>query len=99
MKIRFLTILQNITGTGTTEIAESKTVKELLIDLAKCYGEEMEKWLFVTNENNSGWEDEPRFSNNVVILVNGRAIDVASCWNMMLRETDEIVIFPKISGG
>ncbi|HEX3015863.1 MAG TPA: ubiquitin-like small modifier protein 1 [Desulfobacteria bacterium] len=89
MKVSFFATLRDITGIKDSERFQAATVEELLNNLCVSYGEKFAAWI---------WE-QGQLSNNIMILVNGRAIHHLNGIQTRLKATDEIAIFPKVAGG
>ncbi|NPV30053.1 MAG: MoaD/ThiS family protein [Firmicutes bacterium] len=95
MKVKFFALLREITGLKETDAFQGATVRELLESLCAKYGRRLEEWVFAPREAQG-----PRsLSGNVIILVNGRAIEHLAGLETPLKKTDEVAIFPKLAGG
>lgn len=95
LKVKFFALLRDITRVKETTDFSGKTVLELLENLCDHYGKELTKWIFAPPV--AGKKKE--LSGNILILVNGRAIEHLAGIDTPLKESDEVAIFPKMAGG
>ncbi|MGB9792387.1 MAG: MoaD/ThiS family protein [Thermacetogeniaceae bacterium] len=93
--MKFFALLRDITRVKETTDFSGKTVLELLENLCAHYGKELSRWFFAPQEASKRKE----LSGNVIILVNGRAIEHLAGLETPLKESDEVAIFPKMAGG
>jgi molybdopterin synthase sulfur carrier subunit len=89
MKVNLFATFRTITGDKWKENIKAATVEELLEKLCDCYGDKFRKEIYVDGGLNEF----------VLILINGRAIDHLNGLQTILKDDDEISIFPKIAGG
>jgi len=93
MKVRvraFATLHDLIGGSMVLELPEGSTIRSLLDELVKRFGKAFRE--AVLNE-----DGKPiKF---VKILVNGRDIDFLSGLDTVLRDGDEVFLFPPVGGG
>ncbi|KUK35991.1 MAG: sulfur-carrier protein [Clostridia bacterium] len=95
MKVKFFALLRDITGVKETTDFTATVLVELLEKLSDHYGKELTRWLFAPTDS----VQEKQLSSDVIILVNGRAIEHLSGLMTPLREDDEVAIFPRLAGG
>lgn len=96
MKVKFFALLRDLTGTKETSGFSGETLQALLENLCKNYGRDFTRWIFAPGgEPGQG----RRLSGDVIILVNGRAIEHLSGLVTPLKEDDEVAIFPRLAGG
>ncbi len=95
MKVKFFALLRDITGVKETTDFSGTTLVELLEEISNHYGKEMTKWLFTPTAPNQ----EKQIGKDVIILVNGRAIEHLAGLATPLKEDDEVAIFPRLAGG
>lgn len=67
----------------------AENVESLLNILCERYGKKFYDWV---------WKDGS-LSNEIIILVNGRAIEHLDSIHTKLTDKDEVAIFPKMAGG
>lgn len=89
MKVNFFATYRQITGELSSQAFNAATLRELLEELFKCYGEKFRRELML----------DGKLSSNVLILVNGRAIEHLNGLKTALSSDDVISIFPKLAGG
>lgn len=68
---------------------------ELLEKLSIHYGKDLTRWLFAPTDP----AQEKQLGGDVIILVNGRAIEHLAGLATPLKEEDEVAIFPRLAGG
>lgn len=95
MKVKFFALLRDITGVKETSEFSGTTLVELLEKIASHYGKEMTNWLFTPTAP----DEEKQLGKDVIILVNGRAIEHLAGLSTPLKEDDEVAIFPRLAGG
>jgi molybdopterin synthase sulfur carrier subunit len=88
LKVSFHATIREAAGTPGTEIAAA-SVRELLQKLRGIYGARLFDMLV---ENGNLRED-------VIILVNGTNISFSGGMDATLSESDDVAIFPPVSGG
>ncbi len=89
MKVNFFATFRQLTLEKSRENLSAPTLNELLEKLCDHYGSRFRKEVFVNGN----------LSKDVMILVNGKAIDHLDGINTKLSENDEVSIFPRIAGG
>lgn len=89
MKVKFFAYLRDYTKTKEVEINGCNTVLELLNFLSEKYGKGFRAKLFKNSE----------LSDEIIILVNGRHIIHLNGIKTVIKENDEISIFPVVAGG
>ncbi len=89
MKVNFFATFRQITREKSREDVSAETLAELLEKLCLIYGNRFHNEIF-----NHG-----SLSKDVMILVNGRAIEHLSGIKTKLAANDEVSIFPRIAGG
>jgi molybdopterin synthase sulfur carrier subunit len=89
LKVKFFAIFRELTGTKETGDFAAETLEELLQALGQHYGKKFTDWV---------WADGG-LSDDVIILINGRAIEHLDGVKTRLQPADEIAIFPKMAGG
>jgi len=75
--------------------SEVRCSLELLEKLSEHYGKELTRWLFAPTDS----VQEKQLSSDVIILVNGRAIEHLAGLATPLKEEDEVAIFFRLAGG
>jgi molybdopterin synthase sulfur carrier subunit len=95
MKVKIHTILgiKKIIGRGDIELSIPKgsTLKSLLSLVTQTYGNDVSSYLY--GENNSD------LLPHIRVMINGRDIEFLNGLSTVLKEGDEILILPPISGG
>lgn len=90
MVVKFFATLRNLTGQKECSFSfQDATLKELLAVLGQKYGSSLAAALLL----------EGRLHPDILILVNGRAIEHLSGLETSLKDEDIISIFPKMAGG
>lgn len=88
VKVRMFATVREAAGATEVE-SEASTVKELLKTLVREFGDDMAKAV-------SGAE---RSSDGLVILVNGRNVQLTRGRDIILYDGDDVALFPPVSGG
>ncbi len=88
MKVSFHATVRDAAGVPETEI-DADDVAALLLALRKKFGERLYK-ILVSGED---------LREDVVILVNGQNIAHSGGLKTRLKPTDDVAIFPPVSGG
>lgn len=96
MKVKFFALLRDITGAKETTEFSGTPLVVLLEQLCEHYGKEFTRWIFAPAD---GTDQEKQLSGDVIILVNGRAIEHLAGLMTPLKEDDEVAIFPRLAGG
>lgn len=89
MVVKFFAILRNLTGEKKCSLTMNATLKEVLAKLCEKYGASLASVLLL----------EGKVHPDILILVNGRAIEHLSGIDTELKDEDVISIFPKMAGG
>ena len=89
MKVNFFATFRLLTKEKSKENLPGDTLAELLENLCLHYGSKFREEIFVNGS----------LSQNLLILVNGRAIEHLAGLNTILEPDAEVSIFPKIAGG
>jgi len=95
LKVKFFALLRDITGVKETGDFTGATIRELLDNLCLRYGREFTDWVYAPQEAGK----VRRLSGNVIILINGRAIEHLGWLDAPLTPTDEVALFPRMAGG
>ncbi len=95
LKVKFFALLRDITRVKETVDFTGGTVLELLENLCSHYGKRLAEWIFAPSVVGKKKE----LSGNVIILVNGRAIEHLAGIETPLKQDDEVAIFPRMAGG
>ncbi|MFX1324024.1 MAG: MoaD/ThiS family protein [Promethearchaeota archaeon] len=92
IKVRFLSLLTDITRTEelTLTIDENCTIKHLLEQLTKKFGENFEELIYKASQN---------LSKYVLITINGKDIRLLDGLETQINDRDEINFIPAIAGG
>ncbi|MGC8562738.1 MAG: ubiquitin-like small modifier protein 1 [Thermoplasmata archaeon] len=89
-KVRYYANLRSITGRNEEEIeADGKTVEEITQMLSSKYGDNFIKLMY----------SDGSLRGNVIILVNGRNTIFYNGIKEILKNNDQIDIFPPVAGG
>lgn len=88
VKVRMFATVREVAGTSEVEL-EASTLRGLLKDLVRMFGHGMA-------QATSGAEEG---SDGLVILVNGRNVQLVRGSDIRLDEGDDIALFPPVSGG
>ena len=94
VKIRaFLTMKEAMGGLSSLELdIENGTILSVLVDLVRQFGENFESQVF-----EQGMKE---LSGHVLVLVNGRnCSNLPDGLNSVLKDGDELSIFPPMAGG
>ena len=92
IKVKFFTSLREITGkkVDQVQLQSTTTVGKLLEGLSDKYGKEFKEYLY----NKKG-----KVRPYLMILVNGKGINVLQGPETKLKEGDTIAILPPVGGG
>jgi sulfur-carrier protein len=95
MKITIHTILEIKQALGQRlieiDLPQDSTVEDLLAYMKKKWGEKLDCHLF--------HPDDGKVLDHLRIMVNGQTIGFLKGMNTPLRENDEVLIMPLVSGG
>ncbi len=92
VEVKFFTSLREITGKKVEQVQSPNaiTVGELLFGLSEKYGKEFKEYLY----NKKG-----KVHPYLMILVNGKGINVLQGSETKLKEGDTVAILPPVGGG
>ena len=90
MQVKFFATFRKITGEKEVQITGAGSVATLFAMLAARYS--------LAAEDNFLWR-AGKIHPDVIVLVNGRAIEHLNGVATTLQETDTVAIFPRIAGG
>lgn len=90
MQVKFFATFRKITGEKEVQITGAGSVAALFERLAARYS--------LAAEDNFLWR-AGKIHPDVIILVNGRAIEHLNGMATTLQEADTVAIFPRIAGG
>lgn len=95
MKVKVHTILgiKKIIGRSNIDVAlpEESVLASLLSDLVKRYGKELSSTVYEKNST--------RIFPHIRVMVNGRDIEFLNGTGTVLKDGDEVLILPPVSGG
>ena len=93
IKIRTILKLKKIIGKGAVELSvkEGTTLEEALDKMVETFGKELESSLFSSEDRS--------LLQHIRLIVNGRDIAFLNGLQTVLKEGDEILILPPVSGG
>jgi MoaD family protein len=95
MKITIHTILEIRQALGQrlieADLPQDSTVEDLLVYMKKKWGEKLDSHLF--------HPDNGQVLEHLRIMVNGQTIRFLKGMNTQLKEDDEVLIMPLVSGG
>lgn len=94
--MKFFALLRDITGVKETTVFSGKILVELLEELCEFYGKDLSRWIFAPL---TGDDEEKQLSGDIIIMVNGRAIEHLGGLLTPLKEEDVVAIFPRLAGG
>lgn len=89
MVVKFFATLRNLTGEKECSLTLNATLRDLLAKLCEKYGCSLASALLV----------DGGLHPDILILVNGRAIEHLDGLDTVLKDEDIISIFPKLAGG
>ena len=91
MKVRFFTILREMTGKReeTLTVGEKTDVREVLNRLSEEYGDEFSQYIF----------EGRKLRDHIQILVNGINITTVNGLDTELEEDSVLAIVPPVGGG
>ena len=92
VEVKFFTSLREITGKKVDQVQSLKTITvgELLVGLSEKYGKEFKEYLY----NKKG-----KARAYLMILVNGKGINVLQGPETKLKDGDTVAILPPVGGG
>jgi molybdopterin synthase sulfur carrier subunit len=93
VKVRTILTLKTIMGTGETELSlpEETTLGQLITNLVNRWGDELASHLYEPNSKS--------LRPYIRLMVNGRDIAFLERMDTVLRNGDEVLILPPVSGG
>lgn len=93
IRIRTILKLKKIIGKGAVEfsVKEGTTLEEALDKMIATFGKELESSLFSSEDRS--------LLQHIRLIVNGRDIAFLNGLQTVLKEGDEILILPPVSGG
>jgi molybdopterin synthase sulfur carrier subunit len=93
VKVRTILTLKTIMGSGEIElpVAEGSTLGQLITTLVNKYGNDLASHLYEPNSKN--------LRSYIRLMVNGRDIAFLEGIETVLRNGDEVLILPPVSGG
>lgn len=90
MVIKFFATFRNVTQEKETVVAEAQDLRQLFQLLCQRYGSKFSDKIFLSNG---------QLHPDVIVLVNGRAIEHLQRLDTRLTPSDVISIFPRMAGG
>ena len=93
VKVRTILTLKTIMGSGETEISvpEEATLRQLITTLVDRWGDELASYLYEPNTKS--------LRPYIRLMVNGRDIAFLQGMETVLRNGDEVLVLPPVSGG
>jgi sulfur-carrier protein len=93
VKVRTILTLKTIVGSGEIELSfpEGSTLGQLITTLVDRYGDDLASHLYEPNSKN--------LRPYIRLMVNGRDIAFLEGMETVLRNGDEVLILPPVSGG
>ena len=93
VKVRTILTLKTIMGSGETELSfpEGSTLAQLITTLVNRWGAELASHLYEPNTKS--------LRSHIRLMVNGRDIAFLEGMETVLRNGDEVLILPPVSGG
>jgi molybdopterin synthase sulfur carrier subunit len=93
VKVRTILTLKTIMGSGETELSfpEEGTLGQLITTLVNKFGDELAFQLYEPNSKS--------LRSYIRLMVNGRDIAFLEGMETVLRNGDEVLILPPVSGG
>ncbi len=89
MKVLFFATLRKVTGCSETEVKEATDLEGVLQELAERYGPRFRESVFAGD----------KLSPDVMVMINGRAVEHLGGLKAAVGENDTIAIFPRLAGG
>lgn len=93
VSVRLFTTLRELVGKGEETLEFDLgivTVKDVLEDLAKRYGEEFKNYLY---------NEEREVRERLQLLVNGKNVSLLEELKTQLKEGDQVAVVPPVGGG
>lgn len=90
MVIKFFATFRKVTCENEVAIPEADDLLQLLEMLCHRYGKDFQEKVFASNG---------QLHRDVIVLVNGRAIEHLQGLSTSLKPSDVISIFPRMAGG
>jgi molybdopterin synthase sulfur carrier subunit len=93
VKVRTILTMKTIMGSGEIElpVADGSTLGQLIVTLVNRYGDDLASHLYEPNSKN--------LRSYIRLMVNGRDIAFLNGMETVLRNGDEVLILPPVSGG
>ena len=93
VKVRTILTLKTIMGSGEIglPVADGSTLVQLIVTLVNRYGDDLASHLYEPNSKN--------LRSYIRLMVNGRDIAFLEEMKTVLRNGDEVLILPPVSGG
>ena len=93
VKVRTILALKTILGSGEIEVSfrEGSTLGQLITTLVNRWGDELASYLYEPNSRS--------LRPYIRLMVNGRDIAFLEKLETVLRNGDEVLILPPVSGG
>jgi molybdopterin synthase sulfur carrier subunit len=93
VKVRTILTLKSIMGSGETELSfpEESTLGQLITTLVNKFGDDLASHLYEPNSKN--------LRSYIRLMVNGQDIAFLKGMETVLRNGDEVLILPPVSGG
>ena len=93
VKVRTILTLKTIMGSGEIElpVADGSTLGQLIVTLVNRHGDDLASHLYEPNSKN--------LRSYIRLMVNGRDIAFLNGMKTVLRNGDEVLILPPVSGG
>jgi len=94
IKVRYFTTLRELTGCveETLELENDASLEDLIEKIASKYGEKARQYLYTD-------EKQKNINPTLLILVNGRRINLLQGLKTKLKDGDTIAILPPVGGG
>ncbi len=89
MKVLFFATLRRLTGTKEIEIDKATDLEDLISLLGQIYG-----YRFAQEMIKDG-----QLNRDVMVMINGRAVEHLGGLKAILAENDTVAIFPRLAGG
>jgi MoaD family protein len=92
VEVSYFSNVRALTGESgsTLELEDGSSVRDLLIDVAVRYGDELREYLFT---------EDSMLHSHVVVILNGRGVGVLEGLDTTLDTGDRVAILPSIGGG
>lgn len=90
MVIKFFATFRRVVGENEVEIPAATDLQQLLITLCQRYGPGLREQIL---------QADGQLRYDVIVLINGRAIEHLQGLSTPLQPADVIAIFPRMAGG